>query len=259
MQNNYKNLLTPPGGTWREAIETYNNFFKVDLTQYINDLVDHYELPQGSTFILHNIAEAGDEDEFLEPSMYNLYKQRNKSSLEYINRLEKNFGEEIPHDLQDLYLNFGTFGINGCDGFDISNLVERNFFNSVFSNYNYDSLFTADSNTLNKEELKSLLVRFYFFGVGFFESGARSVIYYYDRQEKYYGEAEMLPDECPKMKSEIFPAMFNARLPRYTLDELICKQVDKYLLKEILFHPDINLAYSLEDDWLDVLTEKYNR
>lgn len=257
MQNNYKKLLTPQGGTWREGIETYHNFFKADLTQYIDDLVDYYELPKGSTFILHDIAEEGDEDDFLEPSMYNLYKQRDKSSTAYINRLENEFGEQIPKELQDLYLNFGTFGIDGCEGFDISSLVERDFFYSEFSNYAYTSMFSEETDTLSKEQLDELLKRFYFFGVGFFESGARSVIYYYDREEKYYGEAEMLPDECPKMKSEIFPAMFSATLPRYTLDELICRQVDRYLLKEILFHADINLAYSSGDDWEVVLNERY--
>lgn len=259
MKNNYSDLLTSRGATWHQAIETYHNFFKTDLTKYFNNLTEYYGLPQGSSFILYDIAKEGDEDDLLEPSMYNLYEQQSKSSLAYINRLKNEFGVEIPSELQDLYLNFGTFGINGSEGFKISKLVERDFFYDEFSNNSYSNCFVEQTDTLTKEQLSELLKRFYFFGIGFFESGAISIIYYYDRQEKYYGEAEMLPDECPKMKDEIFPAMFNATLPQYTLDELICKQVDRYLLKEIIFNKDINLTSTLEMDWEDVLNEKYKQ
>lgn len=232
-------LLVPKNKTWKDSLEYYNDFFKTDLSKYIDishECRSYFELDENEPFVLENMDEYG---------FQNQYNQEELTSLTEIQEIEKTANLGLPKELIDLYTEYGSFSINDENGFKIFKPTSDKYivyFIDQLSNYSYHEVFVEETDTLSDKEYQDITNRFFFWGIGFMDSdGGSALLCFYDREKQKFGEVPMLTERCSKMKDEIFPLLLAGNLSKYNLDELMCRQINRLIL-QILVNDDNQLV-----------------
>lgn len=241
--NQIQKLLVPKSKTWRESLEYYYDFFKIDLSKYLNISNEDYayfNLDENDPFILENT------DGY---NLQNRYEHGKPISLEILEEINKKGQLDLPKELKELYTECGSLSINEEEGFMIFNPEsdkEYSYFIDELSNYNFKDIFIDEMHILSDKEYKDLIERFFFWGIGFRDSDkGNALLYFYDRTIQKYGEVVMLTDNAPKMESDFLPHLINGSFSKDTLDEVISRQINRILL-QILLNDDLEFL-SLND------------
>ncbi|EMW3562771.1 SMI1/KNR4 family protein [Proteus mirabilis] len=250
----YKELLVKDNADWKEALNTYLSFFKVNLSNYMHIGIEFYEaldIDKTDTLILETLRLDDEFEQSFYSSNYVVDACVDEKTIEIV---EKKLSINIPPELKGLYLSHGSFSLyrefDTSDSITIFPIDENAEISNVFRIFGFTILFSQLTDTLTLTELEDIQRRFLFFGRGFIDEGtSRCLLYFYDYELKKFGELCILTDECPKMKNVIFPALFRGELSTFSFDELIRIQVNRLILMK-LFSPDYGVLsiYEMEKD-----------
>lgn len=203
----YRIFLGTKNETWREAVERFRRFREAEMSDYFTNKDYPYRFAENVSYKYHPTG---------------------KISRDYITEFENRCNSGVPDVLVDLLCNHGAFKI-GDSLLEIYNDDDEAIMTlpQVLAKYGHGSFV----NEISGGMLKSLSGFYFFFGVSFPESDEMAFLYF--SKAGYFGKMLFSPNNPAQVLQKVLPSMFNGSIDKFSIDNLISKQVDRVVVNAL--------------------------